>query len=202
MELYTAENNVVSASDLVRSKVVTCDCGSRFIHLNLSCRTSKWEAKTRHGVNFVIAHVTTLEEILKQQPVCQDSTKDVLYDSSLEIELAILFSPNYDPQYMSSPQQPQLASRGLLMTDLVILNHGQVTWTTPELAAPLLTTTPQQQEKRVIHTNKMYFRSPELVSDAPLQRPPRNKRQKCSPHHSLRNKKTRFTSLPSLLLSP
>ncbi|GFY31581.1 uncharacterized protein TNCV_4694251 [Trichonephila clavipes] len=38
------------------------------------------------------------------------------------------------------------ATRGLLATDHVILNHGQVTWTTPELAPPLLTTTPHQQE--------------------------------------------------------
>ncbi|GFT93105.1 uncharacterized protein TNCV_4400931 [Trichonephila clavipes] len=30
--------------------------------------------------------------------------------------------------------------------DHVILNHGQVTWTTPELAPPLLTTTPHQLE--------------------------------------------------------
>ncbi|GFW24226.1 transposable element Tc1 transposase [Trichonephila clavipes] len=30
--------------------------------------------------------------------------------------------------------------------DLVILNHGQVTWTIPELAPPLLTTTPHQRE--------------------------------------------------------
>ncbi|GFU75728.1 uncharacterized protein TNCV_1651881 [Trichonephila clavipes] len=30
--------------------------------------------------------------------------------------------------------------------DHVILNHGQVTWTTPELAPPLLTTTPHQRE--------------------------------------------------------
>ncbi|GFX04974.1 hypothetical protein TNCV_2249571 [Trichonephila clavipes] len=29
-----------------------------------------------------------------------------------------------------------LATRGLLVTDHVILNHGQVTWTTPELAPP------------------------------------------------------------------
>ncbi|GFX18610.1 RNase H domain-containing protein [Trichonephila clavipes] len=29
-----------------------------------------------------------------------------------------------------------LATRGLLATDNVILNHGQVTWTTPELAPP------------------------------------------------------------------
>ncbi|GFS86446.1 ATP-dependent DNA helicase [Trichonephila clavipes] len=34
----------------------------------------------------------------------------------------------------------------LLATDHVILNHGQVTWTTPELAPPLLTTTPHQRE--------------------------------------------------------
>ncbi|GFW63114.1 uncharacterized protein TNCV_4454621 [Trichonephila clavipes] len=38
------------------------------------------------------------------------------------------------------------STRGLLVTDHVILNHGQVTWTTPELAPPLLTTTPQQRE--------------------------------------------------------
>ncbi|GFW94912.1 uncharacterized protein TNCV_3397911 [Trichonephila clavipes] len=30
--------------------------------------------------------------------------------------------------------------------DHVILNHFQVTWTTPELAPPLLTTTPHQRE--------------------------------------------------------
>ncbi|GFU29667.1 uncharacterized protein TNCV_2408801 [Trichonephila clavipes] len=30
--------------------------------------------------------------------------------------------------------------------DHVILNHGQVTWPTPELAPPLLTTTPHQWE--------------------------------------------------------
>ncbi|GFX51550.1 uncharacterized protein TNCV_5012541 [Trichonephila clavipes] len=38
------------------------------------------------------------------------------------------------------------ATRGLLATDHVILNHGQVTWTTPELAPPLLTTTAHQRE--------------------------------------------------------
>ncbi|GFT92623.1 uncharacterized protein TNCV_1481091 [Trichonephila clavipes] len=31
--------------------------------------------------------------------------------------------------------------------DHVILNQGQVTWTTPELAPPLLTTTPHQREE-------------------------------------------------------
>ncbi|GFW65308.1 hypothetical protein TNCV_395741 [Trichonephila clavipes] len=36
------------------------------------------------------------------------------------------------------------ATRGLLATDHVILNHGQVTWTTPELAPPLPTNTPTE----------------------------------------------------------
>ncbi|GFU68878.1 hypothetical protein TNCV_1548621 [Trichonephila clavipes] len=36
------------------------------------------EANTRHRVSLVSAHVTTLEEDLKQQPLCQDSPKDVL----------------------------------------------------------------------------------------------------------------------------
>ncbi|GFU65621.1 uncharacterized protein TNCV_635441 [Trichonephila clavipes] len=43
-------------------------------------------------------------------------------------------------------QRKSEATRGLLATDHVILNHGQVTWTTPELAPPLLTTTPHQRE--------------------------------------------------------
>ncbi|GFU31891.1 uncharacterized protein TNCV_1111471 [Trichonephila clavipes] len=38
------------------------------------------------------------------------------------------------------------STRGLLVTDHVILNHGQVTWTTPELIPPFLTTTPHQRE--------------------------------------------------------
>ncbi|GFU26141.1 uncharacterized protein TNCV_5105881 [Trichonephila clavipes] len=38
------------------------------------------------------------------------------------------------------------AVRGLLATDHIILNHGQVMWTTPELAPPLLATTPHQRE--------------------------------------------------------
>ncbi|GFX70605.1 uncharacterized protein TNCV_875791 [Trichonephila clavipes] len=36
------------------------------------------------------------------------------------------------------------ATQGLWATDHVILNHGQVMWTTPELAPPLLTTTPRE----------------------------------------------------------
>ncbi|GFW97014.1 hypothetical protein TNCV_4802271 [Trichonephila clavipes] len=43
----------------------------------------------------------------------------------------------------SSPNSGDHATRGLLATDHVILNHGQVMWTTSELAPPLLTTTPK-----------------------------------------------------------
>ncbi|GFT23478.1 uncharacterized protein TNCV_2017251 [Trichonephila clavipes] len=38
------------------------------------------------------------------------------------------------------------ATRGLLASDLIIWNHCQVVRTTPELASPLLTTPPHQQD--------------------------------------------------------
>ncbi|GFX31403.1 hypothetical protein TNCV_2062191 [Trichonephila clavipes] len=46
------------------------------------------------------------------------------------------------------PQEARegVSTRELLATDHVILNHGQVTLLTPELASPLLTTTPHQRE--------------------------------------------------------
>ncbi|GFY30916.1 uncharacterized protein TNCV_3120761 [Trichonephila clavipes] len=47
------------------------------------------------------------------------------------------------PHQLGSTPDP---TRGLLVTDYVILNHCQVTWTTPEIAPPLLTTTPHQRE--------------------------------------------------------
>ncbi|GFU15761.1 hypothetical protein TNCV_2367321 [Trichonephila clavipes] len=60
------------------------------------CRLPKWEAKTRHGVSFVLALLKALEEDLKQQTVYQDSLKDALSDLSLDIELIILCAPNQD----------------------------------------------------------------------------------------------------------
>ncbi|GFW52078.1 uncharacterized protein TNCV_2819471 [Trichonephila clavipes] len=50
------------------------------------------------------------------------------------------------PQVIRNEERHERTTRGLLATDHVILNHGQVTWTTPELAPPLLTTTPHQRE--------------------------------------------------------
>ncbi|GFV11709.1 uncharacterized protein TNCV_976981 [Trichonephila clavipes] len=48
------------------------------------------------------------------------------------------------PNHWATAARPleKTATRRLLATDLVILNPGQVMWTTPELAPPLLTTTP------------------------------------------------------------
>ncbi|GFU81104.1 uncharacterized protein TNCV_1117561 [Trichonephila clavipes] len=48
--------------------------------------------------------------------------------------------------YASSHNCRKHATRGLLATDNVILNHGQVTWTTPEMAPNLQTTTSHQRE--------------------------------------------------------
>ncbi|GBM46837.1 hypothetical protein AVEN_112186-1 [Araneus ventricosus] len=74
--------------------------------LSIKLSDTEREAKTRHGVSLVPVHLTTLEEDLKQQLVCQDSPKDVLWDSGLKIELAIPFAPNRDAQ--DSPQHPRL----------------------------------------------------------------------------------------------
>ncbi|GFX46395.1 HTH_Tnp_Tc3_2 domain-containing protein [Trichonephila clavipes] len=51
-------------------------------------------------------------------------------------------------------------ARGLLMTNLAVLNHGQVTWTTPELAPLLLTTT--------AHHGRMFQLSTDLTCIAAL----------------------------------
>ncbi|GFV18544.1 uncharacterized protein TNCV_2871771 [Trichonephila clavipes] len=59
---------------------------------------------------------------------------------------------NHKPKVKDSPTKrgvegfAEIATRGLLATDHVILNYGQVTWTTSEMAPPLLTTTPHQRE--------------------------------------------------------
>ncbi|GFV06570.1 uncharacterized protein TNCV_2948921 [Trichonephila clavipes] len=50
--------------------------------------------------------------------------------------------PHFD--FIDTTSNGRSTTRGLLATDHVILNHGQVTWTTPELAPPLLTPTPPE----------------------------------------------------------
>ncbi|GFT90261.1 hypothetical protein TNCV_701781 [Trichonephila clavipes] len=62
-----------------------------------------------------------------KKPASDESTSDeeemIVYDVEDEIES--------NPDYVK-----ENATRGLSATDHVILNHGQVTWTTPELAPP------------------------------------------------------------------
>ncbi|GFU89299.1 uncharacterized protein TNCV_4979421 [Trichonephila clavipes] len=57
------------------------------------------------------------------------------------------FSPDATPSItMLRRHTAKETSRGLLATDHVILNHGQVTWTTPELAPSLLTSTSHERQ--------------------------------------------------------
>ncbi|GFU79901.1 uncharacterized protein TNCV_577811 [Trichonephila clavipes] len=66
-----------------------------------------------------------------------------LYRSPLTVTLWL---SSFLKKDSTSPESAPNTTRGLLATDHVILNHGQVTWTTPELAPPLLTTTAHQRE--------------------------------------------------------
>ena len=59
-----------------------------------------------HGVRLVPARVKTLGENLKQQPICQDILKNVLSNSSQEIDQAIPFASNRD--LVNKHQQSQL----------------------------------------------------------------------------------------------
>ncbi|GFW24215.1 hypothetical protein TNCV_1847741 [Trichonephila clavipes] len=56
--------------------------------------------------------------------------------------MEFLFFVLGNPGGKGPPQMPHTATQELLATDFVILNHGQVTSTTPELVPPFLTTTP------------------------------------------------------------
>ncbi|GFY16529.1 uncharacterized protein TNCV_735581 [Trichonephila clavipes] len=57
-----------------------------------------------------------------------------------------IFKENSSVKDFPRSGSPKGTTRGLWATDHVILNQGQVTWTTPELAPPLLNTTPHQRE--------------------------------------------------------
>ncbi|GFV00492.1 hypothetical protein TNCV_3644701 [Trichonephila clavipes] len=56
------------------------------------------------------------------------------------------FSPQASLVLNSRPNEGMKATRRLSAMDLVLLNHGQVTRTAPELTPPLLTTTPHERE--------------------------------------------------------
>ncbi|GFV51762.1 transposable element Tc3 transposase [Trichonephila clavipes] len=73
----------------------------------------------------------------------EDSIRRVITDiRSQMLEIVIENWTSRLDYIRASRGSPMPATRGLLATDHVILNHGQVTWTTPELP----TTTPHQRE--------------------------------------------------------
>ncbi|GFX93592.1 hypothetical protein TNCV_1587691 [Trichonephila clavipes] len=57
-------------------------------------------------------------------------------EGDLKLDLTRFSGMNFNPSMPRGRRSSTRArtARGLLATDLVILNHGQVTWTTPELA--------------------------------------------------------------------
>ncbi|GFX70329.1 uncharacterized protein TNCV_2955491 [Trichonephila clavipes] len=81
----------------------------------------------------------TIEDRKRVEEDRKKEAENRLREKELELELARL-------NVRVNLNNERTATRGLLATDHVILNHGQVTWTTPELAPPLLTTTPHQRE--------------------------------------------------------
>ncbi|GFT98311.1 uncharacterized protein TNCV_2904041 [Trichonephila clavipes] len=72
--------------------------------------------------------------------------QEILNEEHHETQRNVSPSEQEEDERGPMPTSAIKATRGLLATDHVILNHGQVTWTTPELAPPLLTTTPHQRE--------------------------------------------------------
>ncbi|GFU39949.1 uncharacterized protein TNCV_2531881 [Trichonephila clavipes] len=63
------------------------------------------------------------------------------------------------------------ATQGLLATDHVILNHGQVTWTTPELAlsSPNYHTTPREDVSALDRFNMHRYPTRWVFSDTGLK---------------------------------
>ncbi|GFX25090.1 uncharacterized protein TNCV_2752651 [Trichonephila clavipes] len=90
-----------------------------------------------------------IEELLVDEALNDDDILESMVDITKDLETV-----DSEPEEDVTPLDEKLlreglqlsATRGFLATDHVILNHGQVTWTTPELAPPLITTTPFQRE--------------------------------------------------------
>ncbi|GFU33186.1 hypothetical protein TNCV_4156931 [Trichonephila clavipes] len=69
-------------------------------------------------------------------------------------------------------------TRGLLVTDLVIFNHGQVTRTMPELASPFQTSTPASGPAP-FHSGPVPVRGQGVAEHCPKAlMPPRGSQQK------------------------
>ncbi|GFW23188.1 hypothetical protein TNCV_3802881 [Trichonephila clavipes] len=94
--------------------------------------------------------VSPLHGVSFQQEM-ESSSSTTPQITGLELFLPNVTTPNEDRYLAVTPKRSKesrasnlsrqlssaTATRGLLVTDHVILNHGQVTWTTPELAPPI-----------------------------------------------------------------
>ncbi|GFW87886.1 uncharacterized protein TNCV_1359901 [Trichonephila clavipes] len=139
------------------------DCGTRRLRVHITARVTNEGRKVRSGYLPFRMNASTLPITPKR------STSRDVGTSSYRYHTTTIFL--YGPAGLTDDEEPQIRSdiqvtrmkperaytalltytsyepaRGLLATDHVILNHGQVTWTTPDLASPLLTTTPHQRE--------------------------------------------------------
>ncbi|GFT82069.1 hypothetical protein TNCV_3910021 [Trichonephila clavipes] len=81
-------------------------------------------------------HISQLTGALAKTKVFHEVLKLPINDHSKYLIKVVTLASS--PARLSMPGV--LATRGLLATDNAILNHGQVTWTTPELAPPSPTT--------------------------------------------------------------
>ncbi|GFW02873.1 transposon Tf2-6 polyprotein [Trichonephila clavipes] len=87
--------------------------------------------------------ITTIKTLLETTPHDNYIVKNKLLYKTVNGTDLLVVPDEMQANIIKTAHEP---TRGLLATDHVILNHGQVTWTTPELAPPLLTTTPHQRE--------------------------------------------------------
>ncbi|GFV60291.1 uncharacterized protein TNCV_3469271 [Trichonephila clavipes] len=84
----------------------------------------------------------------KQLPALKKCSKVrilTIYEIFLELVITLLRKGRFC-SYELVLALAEKSTQGLLAIDDVILNLGQVTWTTPEMVSPLLTTTPHQWE--------------------------------------------------------
>ncbi|GFT16760.1 uncharacterized protein TNCV_1333741 [Trichonephila clavipes] len=111
---------------------------------HLACNSSQYSRGSR---DIDLSSVIRLE----LRPSFRLISRPLRYTSTRKEKKNRIISPTQacstnEAKIVLKKSKKKKATRGLLATDHVILNHGQVTWTAPELAPPLQTTTPHQRE--------------------------------------------------------
>ncbi|GFV85102.1 uncharacterized protein TNCV_4171551 [Trichonephila clavipes] len=88
------------------------------------------------GVTDFPPPVAAYNNIINKLQLC---SKEVSMQSATLKEVTLTYSSDIvisgDGTWKTRGDSSRVTTRGLLVTDHVILNHGQVTWTTPELAS-------------------------------------------------------------------